>query len=362
MATRVTTSNKLALRSAFGTAANKTATKAATTPAATTPAATPAATTPAVTTPTPRPTVTSITGGDDLATALNKLVDQFNQVPEYQARTADQLRERASGEYQTYYDQLRLAAQQQQERSALALAQQRENIGRAYDDARQDSAEQYRQAYSQADRSMLNRGMQRSTYANQTLANLAQEGVEARGDLWKRQIQDQGQVDQQTSLLAQQLAAQLSQYDASQASDIMNRIRQLEDQDYERGVQNRQERNNLSSQIMEYLMKNRQFEEDKRQFDLNYQLQRMNALSSFAGGGSSGGGGGGGRSYSSGGGFIKPTVKATGGTSGAGAAPKATDSSVLNALNKYSVTYTGPKTKSAPIWTPDVKSGRISQN
>jgi hypothetical protein len=70
----------------------------------------------------------------------------------------------------------------------------------------------------------------------------------------------------------------------------------------------------------------------------------MKALSSFAGG-SSRGGGGGGRSYSSGGGFIKPTVKAAGSTSGTGAAPKATDSSVLNALNSYTVTHTGNNSK-----------------
>ena len=294
-------------------------------PAATTtpaPAATPVAATPA--TPTTPPSVSSITGSDDLATALNKLINQFNATPQYQARTEDELRERATGEYQSYYDQLRLAAQQAQDRSVLALNQQRENIGRTYDEQREASLRQYQNAYSQADRSMLNRGMQRSTYAGQTLANIATQGAEAQQQLWTRQGQDQGQVDAQIAQLATQLAQQLNQYDASQASDILNRIRALEDQDYERGVQNMQYRNTLSSQIYEYLMQNAQFEENKRQFN---QKMRMKAADSFSGAVSSGGGGG--RSYSSSGGFNKTTSSSN---KNAGSTPSL-ESSVQKALS-----------------------------
>ena len=164
------------------------------------------------------------------ADALQKLLEQYNQTSSYVPKTADQIRQQAQGEYQSYYDQLRLAAQQAQARNDLALQQQREGLQRTYDKQREASQKEYENAYSRADRQQLSRGMQRSSYTAQVLANLTQEGAEAQQELWDAQGAAEGNIDAQRTQLAAQLADQLSQYSASEAADVLARIKQLEDQ------------------------------------------------------------------------------------------------------------------------------------
>ena len=78
--------------------------------------------------------------------------------------------------------------------------------------------------------------------------------------------------------MAQQLAQQLAQYDANKANDIMVRIREIEDQEYQRGVTDANTRNALSTQIYEFMQQAEQqriaqqqwqaeFDESVRQFD-----------------------------------------------------------------------------------------------
>lgn len=198
----------------------------------------------------------SITHGTPLSTALQELISHYNQVGEYKPKTADQLKEQAAGEYKTYYDQQRLGAQQAYDRTNLALQQQLEGIGRSYDKAREASAKEYNNAYSQADRALLSRGMQRSSYGMQSLGNLAQKGLEAQQDIWDQQVQAEGNIQAQQSQLASQLADQIRQYNTSEQDQIMARIRELEDQEYQRGQTNQQYRNQLSTQIYEYLREN----------------------------------------------------------------------------------------------------------
>ena len=70
--------------------------------------------------------------GDSSSTISSQLAalmaQMQNQTP-YTPKTDEEIRQQAEGEYQSYYDQLRLAAQQQQEKSDLALAQQRAQVG-----------------------------------------------------------------------------------------------------------------------------------------------------------------------------------------------------------------------------------------
>ena len=80
------------------------------------------------------------------ADALQKLLEQYNQTSSYVPKTADQIRQQAQGEYQSYYDQLRLAAQQAQARNDLALQQQREGLQRTYDKQREASQKEYENA------------------------------------------------------------------------------------------------------------------------------------------------------------------------------------------------------------------------
>ena len=76
-----------------------------------------------------------------------------------------------------------------------------QSLDYAYGDQRRKSDQQYAQAVAQADRQALGRGMQRSSYNAQTLANLRQKGVEANNDITSAQIADYqnriGQIEQQ---------------------------------------------------------------------------------------------------------------------------------------------------------------------
>ena len=228
------------------------------------------------------------------ADALQKLLEQYNQTSSYVPKTADQIRQQAQGEYQSYYDQLRLAAQQAQARNDLALQQQREGVQRTYDKQREASQKEYENAYSRADRQQLSRGMQRSSYTAQVLANLTKEGAEAQQELWDAQGAAEGNIDAQRTQLAAQLADQLSQYSASEAADVLARIKQLEDQEYDRVRENDQYKNSLSAQIYQFLYQGEQDkiaqEQWQKEFDEN--VRQWNAQY-----GSKGSGGGGGNNY-----------------------------------------------------------------
>lgn len=228
------------------------------------------------------------------ADALQKLLEQYNQTSFYVPKTADQIRQQAQGEYQSYYDQLRLAAQQAQARNDLALQQQREGLQRTYDKQREASQREYENAYSRADRQQLSRGMQRSSYTAQVLANLTQEGAEAQQELWDAQGAAEGNIDAQRTQLAAQLADQLSQYSASEAADVLARIKELEDQEYDRGRENDQYKNSLSAQIYQFLYQGEQdkIAQDQWQKEFDENVRQWNAQY-----GSKGSGGGGGNNY-----------------------------------------------------------------
>ena len=74
-----------------------------------------------------------------------------------------------------------------------SYGQQREDIGRTYD-----------KAYSQADRQALSRGMQRSSYNAQNLANINQQRANALDQNWQNQIADyENRLTQQEQLDAE---------------------------------------------------------------------------------------------------------------------------------------------------------------
>lgn len=173
-------------------------------------------------------------GNDEMQAMYDQLVGMLSSG--YQARSQEQIAQQALGEYQHLYDPMRLSAAQGYARNDLALQQQRASLQGVYDKQREASAKQYRSAYSQLDRGMIGRGMQRSSYLAQSLANLEQQGEEAQQAIWDQQAAETGNIDQQRSQLAQQLSDTLAQYDTSQAQAVLARIQALQDQDYERGV------------------------------------------------------------------------------------------------------------------------------
>lgn len=199
----------------------------------------------------------------------------------YTARSEDELQRIAQQQYQSYYDQLRTAATQKQQREALALENQRAGIQRSYQQQLDESAKQYRQAYSQADRETLRRGMQRSSYAAQRLANVNQEGIEAGQRIREAQTGAEGNLDAQIAQTEGQLADTLAGYDAGQAADVMKRYNELQSEEYDRAREAAQ----YAESIRQWQA---QFNESKRQFNVLH------------------GGGGGGGSGSSGGSTSRP--------------------------------------------------------
>lgn len=298
--------------------ATRTATTGATATPATAATATAEAAPVAAQTPAATPRFNFNLGGS-LEEALQQLIDQYNAAPTYTSKTADQIKAQAESETGSYYDLLRLAARQAQERQDLALAQQAAGLDTSYGKVRDASAKNYRQAYSQADRQMLSRGMQRSSYAAQTLANLAQEGVEAQQDIWDQQAAAEANIAAQRAQGEGQLADTLRQYDASYASDVLKRQIELENQDYERRMQNAEYQNNLAAQIYGYLQNNL----------------------AWNGAANSGGYGGGYVSSSS-----KKSSGGSGGSSTAATTPQTTNS-FLNTYNSLQDTINGLSNRSA---------------
>jgi len=206
---------------------------------------------------------------------IQEILGQYRNRGAYVPKTAAENKARAEDEVRAYYDQLRLGAQQQQERADLALQQQRAGLQDTYDRQREASAQEYRQRYSQADRQMLSRGMQRSSYGAQVLANIGQRGAEAQQRLWDAQGAAEGNIDAQRAQLAQQLGLQLQQYDASRAADVQKRARELEDQEYERQVADQARRDQTGMQLANML---RQAERDQisdEQFEKQFGLSKQ---------------------------------------------------------------------------------------
>lgn len=63
-------------------------------------------------------------------------------------------------------------------------------INVSYDRQRDESARTYARNYAQADTNALSRGMGRSSYAMQTLANINKEKADAASSIWDRQSED----------------------------------------------------------------------------------------------------------------------------------------------------------------------------
>lgn len=65
-----------------------------------------------------------------------------------------------------------------------------DSMNYSYGQKREASDRAFAQAYSQAERSALKRGMQRSSYGQQTLANLDKQKVDAQNEIYDAQIAD----------------------------------------------------------------------------------------------------------------------------------------------------------------------------
>lgn len=121
-----------------------------------------------------------------------------------------------------------------------------QSLDQTYGQQRQQIDKNYAQAISQTDRAMQNRGMQRSSYAMQTLANLGQEQAKANADSM-----------------------------ASQIADYQNRLSSLETQ--ERQFAYQQERDKVADQQWQ-----QQFQAQQDQWKQQFEYNQMSAKQQIA--------------------------------------------------------------------------------
>lgn len=269
----------------------------------------------------------------DAAKNNEKLANLINQLKSdsYMPLTPEQIKQQAENQYKSYYDQLRLAANQSTDRQNLALENQKADLQQRYDKQRQNTAEQYRQAYSQADRQALSRGMQRSSYNNQSLSNIDLKAAEAQKDLFNEQATEENKISSQQTQLAAQLADQLSQYDASEAADVLKRMDELEAREYDRKTTAENNKNTLTLQIYSILNDQLQKQVEYEQWlaEFNENVRQFNAQMSQSGGGSYGGGGG---SYGGGGYSGYSNKRYSSSRSSSRRTNNTSDSGLMNAL------------------------------
>ena len=232
-----------------------------------------------------------------MATTLDKLLEQMNAQSSsaYTPLTDEQIKQKAQTRYDGTYGQQKLSAQQQYESNDQALAQQLAGLDADYQKQLEQSAKNFEGTYRAADRQMLGRGMQRSSYGSATLANINLEGAKAQQAIRDNQAAQAANIGEKRALLNQQLNATLAQLDAARQSDELAYMDELEAREYDRLMNDTQYRNQLAMQLYEY-----QFQ--KEQADL--EQQRWQAEYDAAYGGGDGG-------YSGGGGYYPSTKKET---------------------------------------------------
>lgn len=209
-------------------------------------------------------------------------VDQLSeklQSYDYTPRTETERQTAAENRYKSVYDQKKLSANQSYQTQDLAYANQLEQLQNTLSQNQQDLAKQTENSRLQAARYQITRGMQRSSYGAANDANLQASGIAEQQKLLNQYGVDANEIGTNRTLLAQQLADTLSQYDTDYQNDVLAYMDELEQTDYERQQAAKEAQNQLEMQMFEYYQKY---------------------------GKSSGGGSGGRRSYSSGNGGDDP--------------------------------------------------------
>jgi len=183
--------------------------------------------------------------------SLTELQKQLQQAV-YTPLTDEQMQQQAQNKYASLYDQQRTAAQQAFDQTALALQQQRDQLAVNYGQQYSAAEKAIRHSLSNADRYSVQRGMQRSSYNNANLANIGLEGNKTLNAILQGLTTAQGDVDERTALLSQQLAQQLAAFNTQQQSDIQAYIDQLRQQEYERTTAAKQYADELQMRLYEY--------------------------------------------------------------------------------------------------------------
>ena len=203
----------------------------------------------------------------------------------YVPKSQQELESMAKNRYQSAYDQQRLDAQNAAELNQQALDRQLNTIGSVYAKQKDDTAQSFNQAYSQANRQATSRGMQRSSYNNANLAGITTAGNKAQLEIANNETTARAGLEDQKTLLTNQLSKQLSQLNVSQTADTLSYLDQLQSQEYDRKAAADDKYNNISAQLYQLSAQKeqqdtanaqwqKQYEEGIRQYELGFAQQQ----------------------------------------------------------------------------------------
>lgn len=187
------------------------------------------------------------------ADKIKKIIDESGiQLPEnYQAKSDAERRQIAELLYKNQLDSANLSAQQAYDANAAAINAQRAGINTSYDRQLQEQREATAKSMASLDRSMMGRGMQRSSYNAATQANMALKGNEALGDIEQNRTNALGSLDAQLTQLQQQLQQNKTAAQSAYETNVLNKINELENTDYTRNTETMNNRNNVILQLLQ---------------------------------------------------------------------------------------------------------------
>ena len=185
-----------------------------------------------------------------MAMTLNELTQKLNQET-YVPRTDDQLKSEAENKYASIYNQKKLTAQQSYDANDLAYQKQLQSLADTLALNSETLQKETANSIASANRYQVTRGMQRSSYGAANNARLEAAGNANLAQLLRQYSTDAGSIESNRTLLAQQLADTLAQYDIDYLNDINAYIDAQKQLDYDRQVAAQQYANNLNIQLFE---------------------------------------------------------------------------------------------------------------
>ena len=154
----------------------------------------------------------------------------------YTPRTDAELQTAAQNRYASVYNQKRTTAQQSYQTKNLAYERQLADLQNKLIDSRAAVQKNTADSLASANRYLVNRGMQRSSYGAANAARIEAAGQTNLTNLLRDYNVNANTIQQNRSLLAQQLAETLAAYDTDMQSDILAYIDEQKQVDYDRGL------------------------------------------------------------------------------------------------------------------------------
>ncbi|MDO4355821.1 MAG: hypothetical protein Q4E13_04845 [Clostridia bacterium] len=187
-----------------------------------------------------------------MAMTLEELTRALLEERAYASMSEEEMQRLAQNRYASTYASQKLGAQQRYETGDSALQAEMEGLAEDYRGQVSAAQQQTALARSNADRTALSRGMQRSSYNNATMANIDLAGAQTVAGLHAQEAAQRQNLQAQRTLLASQLAKQLTQYDEGYASDVAAYVDELRMKNAEQAWKAQESRNEILMALYEY--------------------------------------------------------------------------------------------------------------